>query len=72
MKIMGKGIKNVKRIKLHWGMSIQLQIVPQQTIKIGLKIKESEEFSKTAAQTTMKPWFSSFFSIFLAYFYTTK
>lgn len=44
MKIMGKGIKNVKRIKLHWGMSIQLQIVPQQTIKIGLKIKESEEF----------------------------
>ena len=71
MKIMGKGIKNVKRIKLHWGMSIQLQIVPQQTIKIGLKIKESEEFSKTAAQT-MKPWFSAFFSIFLAYFYTTK
>ena len=72
MKIMGKGIKNVKRIKLHWGMSIQLQIVPQQTIKIGLKIKESKEFSKTAAQTTMKPWFSAFFSIFLAYFYTTK
>ena len=71
MKIMGKGIKNVKRIKLHWGMSIQLQIVPQQTIKIGLKIKESEEFSKTGAQM-MKPWFSAFFSIFLAYFYTTK